>query len=95
MIKSFSTSAPVMSSSALQQEIESLSEEERKRVIDDLYGEGTSRWMDTPQQRQQALDELQSHVDNMEQSEKIQYNRALCECPDYVNDPAFRLQFLR
>ena len=95
MIKSFSSSAPAMSQTTVEKEIQGLSEEERKRVLDDLYGEGASRLSDTPEQCEEALVKLQERIDRMDNNQKEQYNRALNDCPEYVNDCAFRIQFLR
>ena len=84
-----------MSQTTVEKELQSLSEEERKRVLDDLYGEGASRLIDTPEQCEEALVKLQERIDRIDDSQKEQYNRALNECPEYVHDSDFRLQFLR
>ena len=96
MIKGFSISAPRISLEAVQREVESLSEPEKQRVVDDLYGSRCAQEQqpEEPRQEAQALHDLQEALDAIPECEKINLILAEQRCPDYVHSRSHQLMFL-
>jgi hypothetical protein len=92
--KGFSSSAPQMSLEDVKAEVDSLTEVEREKILEDICGEAPAL-EETEELIQDALAALEEHIEAIPHTSRTPFNRARIECPEYVNDPAFRLMFLR
>ena len=95
MWKGFSISAPRLSLADVNTEIESLTKEEQKKIDDDLHGCRNDHVKETPELLEEGLRQMSVELSLIPQEEKTHYLHALELCPDYVNERAFRLMFLR
>lgn len=91
---SMSFTAPRMEQSEVAREIKDLTEEEKQDVKNDIYGLADPI-EETPDFLASSLQRLDDILRALPDEHKIQFLRAQQECPEYVNDPKFRLQFLR
>lgn len=89
-----SFTAPRMEQSEVAQEIKDLTEEEKQDVKNDIYGLADPI-EETPDFLASSLQRLDDILRDLPDEHKIQFLRAQQDCPEYVNDPKFRLQFLR
>lgn len=96
MLKGFSTSAPRKSLQQVLHEFNQQTETEKQRVASDLAGKEQVRVKETPLLILESLQALEVCLHNeIPFEDKMTFIRALHECPHIVNDPAFRLRFLR
>jgi hypothetical protein len=94
----FETSAPSVSLQEAQKEYESLSAEEKERVLRDIHGGDSSTGQDvveTDEQRRIGLEQMEFFLLDIPDDNKLYYEQALQANPDYVKDTNRRLQFLR
>jgi hypothetical protein len=94
MLKGFSSSAPRTTLADVQAEIGLLSEAERQLVLNDVYGKGPA-FDETDELVESALAALEVCIEAIPHTSRTSFDRARVECPQYVNDPSFRLMFLR
>jgi hypothetical protein len=79
--------------SYLASDLESLSIEERERVYNEIHGV-TERTEEDPIVVEEKMISLEKEIKQIKLN-KAAYERALFLSPRYVNDPEFRLMFLR
>jgi hypothetical protein len=91
----FSFSAPRISLEDEQCERDSLSEEERQKIQNDLYGLSVDLKDETEEMRQSAPRLMQRALVEIPVEEKSEYLEALERCPGLVAQEAPPLSFLR
>jgi hypothetical protein len=96
MWKGFSISAPRFTLEQVSDEIEALPQNEQEKIRSDLHGSSAEdAFVEKPEIVDQALRDLTLEISLIPNEEKAQFLRALALCPDYVNERAFCLMFLR
>lgn len=88
----FSYTAPRVELEDLERERSSLTDEERRAALDDIYGTGAPM-EETEELIHDCLEQLSAEVDVIQS--KDEYLVALETIPDYVQSRDFRLMFLR
>lgn len=80
---------------ALADELNQMSLTERDRIMFEMHGIATEQPDETPEMVEAALVELEEKLDRILGEQKAAYEQAKYIDPDFVNDKAFRLMFLR
>ena len=94
MWKGFSSSAPTITLQALTDEMEALSEKDRKKIRDDLFGK-TEPVDESDSMLEKGFQAMASEMELIPREEKVHYMAASEQCPDYVQNRDFLVCFLR
>jgi len=86
---------PRATETLLTKELMQLSFRDRNNISEEVHGVHSLAVDETPGVREEGLNKLQFELNLMHASEKEAYSMAQAHPTTYVNDPAFRLRFLR
>ena len=89
------TNAPIFSEQDEREEKEALTENERRQVHTDVYGEGDESFEEDSQSLAKGIAEMRDAIENIPREQKKSYLRALEEAPDVAareSPPAFFLR---
>ena len=92
-MSSFSYSAPVFSEEDRRRELALLSEEELEQIHQDV--KNPEEFEESHDQRESGLAQMEEIIDDIPLEEKIDYTRAMIECPEIVKRESPMLLFLR
>ena len=79
----------------LADEMASMSITERDKILFEMHGISTETFGETPEKIEAALLELEQHIRKIPAGSREAYEQAKYISPEYVNDRAFRIMFLR
>lgn len=91
----FSITCPNITDEEDKREKESLTREEREAIENDILGKLAPSYTETPAMKRNAVMELKSAVELIEEGEKEAYLRALEVCPTLLQTETDPIHFLR
>ena len=84
-----------LAESVLARELAKLSLDEHEKILFDVHGIPRTSYEEEPDTLKTLLDQLETELQNVTYSDRQSYDLAKSINPSYVNDPKFRLMFLR
>mmetsp|Transcript_2901 Transcript_2901/g.6435 ORF Transcript_2901/g.6435 Transcript_2901/m.6435 type:complete len:599 (+) Transcript_2901:346-2142(+) len=79
----------------LADEMANMSITERDKIMFEMHGISTETFDETPEKVEEALKHLEEHIRKIPADSREAYEQAKYISPEYVNDRAFRIMFLR